>query len=376
MEHNKPIRVAQIIGMSDGGVASVIMSLYRAIDKTKVQFDFFVESESQIINKPEIESMGGRVIIIPSYRNIFNYMKTLKRLFIEGEYDIVHSNMSTLAVFSLIAAKKAGIKVRICHSHSTSNRKEWKKNMMKNILRPFSKIYATHYFACGELAGRYLFGNKTFDKGQVTIINNAINLDKFRFNEEIRNEIRKELNISNDTFVIGHIGRFMPQKNHKFLIEIFNEFLKKNNNSKLLLIGDGELLDDCKKQVKTLKIDNNVIFYGTTNETYKFYNAMDCFVLPSLYEGLPIVGIEAQTNGLNCFVSNSITQELKISNYLYYLPNNYSQSEWAMAIYRCFNKKVDRLDLSKKCFDSKFDILSESKKLLNIYLKYCTLKKM
>ncbi|MBR6071668.1 MAG: glycosyltransferase family 1 protein [Acholeplasmatales bacterium] len=366
MSDDKIIRVAQIIGMSDGGVASIIMSLYRAMDKSKVQFDFFVESESKIINKKEIESMGGKVIFIPSYSHVFKYIKTLKKLFIEGKYDIVHSNMSTLSIFSLKAAKKAGIKVRICHSHSTSNKKEWKKNIMKNMLRPFSKKYATHYFACSELAGRYLFGNMTFDKGLVKIINNAIDLDKFKFNNEIRNEIRNELAISNDTFVVGHIGRFMPQKNHKFLIEIFNEFQKKTPNSKLLLIGDGELLNDCKKQVKDLNIENKVIFYGTSNVAYKFYNAMDCFVLPSLYEGLPIVGVEAQTNGLPVFFSNRVTLETKINENVKFISIEQGIEIWRKELDGC--KYNDRIKVvSSEILGSKYNVALEAKKLFEKY---------
>ena len=366
MEQNKPIRVAQVIGMSDGGVASIIISLYKAIDKSKVQFDFFVESESKIINKAEIEAMGGKVVFIPSYYCVFKYMRTLKRLFIEGKYDIVHSNMSTLSVFTLRAAKKAGIKIRICHSHSTSNRIEWKKNFMKNVLRPFSKCYATHYFSCGELAGRYLFGNKTYDKGLVTIINNAIDIDRFRFNEDYRKEIRNELKISNDTFVMGHIGRFMTQKNHKFLIEIFNEFQKQKSNSKLLLIGDGELLKDCKNQVKNLKLEDKVIFYGTTNEAYKLYNAMDCFVLPSFYEGFPIVGVEAQVNGLICYFSNKITKEINtINSSSCYCDIDNNAIEWAKTIIENTNKP--RSIYNHGLSDDRYSVLAEARRLLSIY---------
>ena len=158
----KVIKVAQVIGMAvDGGTESVWMNYYRNIDKKKIQFDFLVENESKIINKKEIESMGGKIVIIPPYNNPIKYMRVLKKIFKENPYDIVHSNMNALSVFTLRAAKKAGIKVRIAHSHSTSNKKEWKKNILKNILRPFSKVYATHYLACSELAGRWLFGNKT-----------------------------------------------------------------------------------------------------------------------------------------------------------------------------------------------------------------------
>ena len=190
----KPIRVAQIIGIANnGGVESVVMNYYRNIDRTKVQFDFLVESESKIINKDEIENMGGRVIIIPPYTKVFEYTKSLKKIFEENKYDIIHSNMNTLSVFALRAAKKAGSKIRIAHSHTTSNKKEWKRHLLKSVLKQFSKVYSTHYFACGEDAGRYQFGNKTYDKGKVTIIKNAIDIDKFKFS--MKDEVKLEKNL-------------------------------------------------------------------------------------------------------------------------------------------------------------------------------------
>ena len=302
MKEEKVVRVAQVIGMAvNGGVESCIMNYYRHIDKTKVQFDFLVESTSNIIDKEKIEAMGGKVIIIPPYTKIFKYIKELKRIFKEGNYDIVHSNMNALSVFTLFTAWLAKIKVRIAHSHSTTNKKEWKKNLIKNILRPFSKVFATDYFACSELAGRWLFGNRTFNKGKVTIINNAIEVDKFLFNEEVRNQMRKELNIE-DKFVIGHVGRFVEQKNHTFLIDIFYEVQKERPNSILLLVGDGPLYNMIYQKVERLGILDKVIFAGVYNDVSKFYNAMDMFVFPSLYEGLGMVLVEAQINGLPCLV--------------------------------------------------------------------------
>ena len=212
----QPIIIAQIMGkMIGGGVESVIMNYYRHIDKSKVQFDFICDSDSTNIPYEEIESLGGRVILCPPYQKLFQYIKFLTKLFKDNDYKIVHSNINTLSVFPLFAAKKAGVPVRIAHSHSTSNKKEWKKNIVKNILRPFSKRYATVYFACSELAGRYMFGDKSFNEGKVTIINNAIDLDEFKYDKKLRNKKRKELNIDEDTLVIGHIGRFVDQKNHE-----------------------------------------------------------------------------------------------------------------------------------------------------------------
>ena len=224
----KPIRVAHIVGKwVGGGVEAVVMNYYRHIDKTKIQFDFICDSDSTNIPYEEIESLGGKVILIPPYQKIFKYHKELKRVLKEGKYKIAHSHINTLSVFSLFAAKCAGVPVRIAHSHSTitkaENPKEVKRNILKKVLKHFSKLFSNVYYACSEKAGRFQFGNKVFDNGKVKIFNNAIDLEKFKYNKRIRNKKRKELNINKDTLVIGHIGRFCPAKNHTFLVEIFSE---------------------------------------------------------------------------------------------------------------------------------------------------------
>ena len=194
-KNNQPIVVAQIMGKwVGGGVEAVIMNYYRHIDRSKIQFDFICDEDSTNIPYEEIEKLGGHVILCPPYQKLFKYMKFLEKLFREKKYRIVHSNINTLSVFPLRAAKKAGVKVRIAHSHSTSNPKEWKKNLLKNTLRPFSKKYATDYFACGELAGRYLFGNKTFDSGKVKIVHNAIDVEKFKFDPEAQETAHRNWN--------------------------------------------------------------------------------------------------------------------------------------------------------------------------------------
>lgn len=360
---NKIIRVAQVIGKANsGGVESCIMNYYRNIDKTKIQFDFLVENTCKIINKDKIEAMGGKVIIIPPYTKIFKYIKELKRIFKEGNYDIVHSNMNALSVFTLFAAWLAKIKVRIAHSHSTTNKKEWKKNLIKNILRPFSKVFATDYFACSELAGRWLFGNRTFNKGKVTIINNAIEVDKFLFNEEVRNQMRKELNIE-DKFVIGHVGRFVEQKNHTFLIDIFYEVQKERPNSILLLVGDGPLYNEIYQKVEKLGILDKVIFAGVHKHPERYYQAMDVFILPSLYEGLPVVGIEAQANTLPCLFADTITKEILINRNVKMIDLE-NCSEWKINILMN-GLRLKNYD-ENKIVDSKYNIKNEAKKMYKI----------
>lgn len=371
MAETKPIRVAQIIGMAiDGGVEACIMNYYRNIDKTKVQFDFFVETTSNIINKHDIETMGGKVFIIPSYKNIFKYMKTLRKIFKMNHYDIVHSNMNSLSLFPLKAAKMAGVKIRIAHSHSTSNAKEKFRNFLKNILRKFSKKYATHYFACGEKAGRWLFGNKVYDEGKVSIINNGICIDKFKFNIDTRYSIRKKYGL-NDDFVVGNIGRMVTQKNQEFLIDVFFEIQKQKENSRLIIVGDGPLLKKLTEKSKKLNINNKIVFCGAQKQIQDYYNCMDCFVLPSIYEGVPVVSIEAQINGIDCFFSENITKEVLINDNVDYISLDNSPKEWADLILKKSIYNIEKREESYKTFiGSNYDIQTEANKLVELYFKF------
>lgn len=364
----EPIRVASVIGRYiGGGVEAVTINYYRNIDKNKVQLDFICDEDSTNIPYEEIERMGGKVIIIPSYSKPFKYHKVLKRVLKEGNYKIIHSNINTLSVFSLFAAKCAGVPVRIAHSHSTTNKKEKMKNLMKQVLRPFSKVFATDYMCCSELAGRWLFGNKECDKGNVYLLNNAIDLDKFKYNESLRKKKRKELGIKDDTLVIGHIGRFVAQKNHDFLIDIFNEIHKKNNNSILLLAGQGPLMEDIKNKVKDLNLEDSVKFLGQRNDANELYQAFDVFLLPSLYEGLPVVGVEAQASGLLCYLSDDMTKETKVLDITKFMSLNNTPEEWADNILDDV-KKYKRIDTSKEMTAKNFNIKEEAKKLEEYYL--------
>ncbi len=370
MENKEPIRVAQIVGKwLGGGVEAVVMNYYRHIDRSKIQFDFICDEDSTNIPYEEIESLGGKVILIPPYQKVFKYHKALKKALKEENYKIVHSHINTLSVFSLFAAKCAGVPVRIAHSHSTTNKKEKKKNLLKQMLRPFSKVFATDYMCCSELAGRWLFGNKEYDKGNVYLLNNAIDLDKFKYDEKIRNEKRKEFNIDDDTLVIGHVGRFVEQKNHRFLINIFNEVHKEKENSILMLVGQGPLMEEIKEKVKALGLEKNVMFLGQRNDVKDLYQAFDVFCLPSLYEGLPVVGVEAQATGLLCLFSDEMTKETKILRSTQFLSLNQKASEWAKIIFDeyglDFKKDILYIEMSKKGFN----INVEANKIEKIYIK-------
>lgn len=368
-DQDKPLRIAHIIGKwVGGGVEAVVMNYYRHIDHAKIQFDFICDSDSTNIPYDEIEKLGGKVILVSPYQHIISYLKELKMILKEGKYKIVHSHINALSVFPLYAAKKVGVPIRIAHSHSTTNKKEWKKNLLKQMLRPFSKRYATDYICCSELAGRWLFGDKAYDNGEVYLLNNAIDLDKFAYDENVRKAKRKELKISDDTLVIGHIGRFVAQKNHTFLIDIFNELHKQNKNSLLLLAGQGPLIDEIKNKVNDLNLTESVKFLGQRNDANELYQAFDVFLLPSLYEGLPVVGVEAQAAGCLSILSDDMTKETRVLNSTKFISLNENASFWANKILSS-NKKFVRKNSINEMTNNNFNIKKEAKKIENKYLK-------
>lgn len=371
-EKNEPIRIAQIVGKwVGGGVEAVIMNYYRNIDHSKIQFDFLCDSDSTNIPYEEIESLGGRVILIPPYQKAFKYHKELKRILKEGNYKIVHSHINTMSLFPLFAAKCAGVPVRIAHNHSTTNKAEWKKNIVKMILRPLTPIFATHYFACTEHAGRWMFGNKKFDKGQVYVLNNAIDLEKFKYDEKIRKSKRKELEIKDNQIVIGHLGRFMLQKNHSFLIDIFSEIHKKEENAVLVLAGQGPLMDEIKEKVNFLGLTDSVNFLGQRTDANELYQAFDIFLLPSLYEGLGIVLIEAQCAGNLCVASTEVPEVAKVTENLDFIDLNAEPEVWATHILeglKSHKRKAYISEVRKNGFDIKLEVT----KLEEKYIDYIT----
>ena len=363
----EPIRVLQIIGfVCGGGVEAVIMNYYRNIDRNKIQFDFVIDGYEKTALDNEILSLGGKVYKVAPYtkntlKNIYQIYKIIK----DNNYQIVHSNMNTLSVFSLFAAWLAGAKVRILHNHSTAVKSEKLRSVMKYILRPFAPVFANRYMACSKLAGEWMYGRKKMQSGKVKVLNNAIDVDAFAYNEDLRKNLRHNLNIEEDTLVIGHVGRFMYQKNHDFLIDIFKEIHSQKENSLLLLIGDGPLKQMIEEKVKNYNLQDSVKFLGLRRDVKDLYNVMDVFVLPSWYEGLPVVSVEAQANGLPCFVSDKVSKECKLSSSMNFISLDKSVDYWSKEI---LNSKFNRNKNAKhELRENKFDIHSEAINLMNFY---------
>lgn len=363
----KPIRVLQIIGIvCGGGVEAVIMNYYRNIDRNQVQFDFVIDGYDKTYLDDEIKAMGGKVYHVEPYReNIFRYMVQIYKIVRNGPYDIVHSNMNTLSVFSLFPAWLAGAKQRILHNHSTAVKQEGKRSLMKHILRPIAPLFANRYAACSILAGDWMYGKEWMAKGEVKIIRNAIDLKKYAFSQELRKRYRQELGIADDDFVIGHVGRFMFQKNHRFLLQIFYEISKCKENAKLLLVGDGELRSEIEKKVYDIGIDKKVLFLGLREDVQAIYNAMDMFVLSSWYEGLPVVSVEAQANGLRCVFSTNVTSESKLTGSVEFMDLAAGASNWAMHILQGNNSRNSSAEKEMRL--AGFDIETQAQKLVDWY---------
>jgi len=344
------------------------MNYYRHIDRTKIQYDFIIDSDSSNpVLQDEIESLGGKVIMIPPYQKPIAYHKALYKLFTENNYPLVYSHLNTLSVFPLFAAWRAGIPIRIAHSHSSAGRGkgEFKRNIMKYILRNFSRIFPTHLFACSRLAGAFQFGKRAMDSGRVVIWPNAIDTERFAYSESVRNETRKYLKLT-DKFIVGHAGRFMTQKNHAFLVDVFAEIHKRRNDSVLLLAGDGPLMDDIADKVLGLGLNDSVVFLGSVHDMERYYQAMDVFILPSLYEGLPVVGSEVQVSGLPFLCSDRVTPETKFCDNLRFMSLKKSASEWAEEALRISDGHIRR-DMSKYARESGFDVKTQAVKLSEWY---------
>lgn len=320
------IRILQI-GMSDnlGGIETFIINMYRFIDKKQVQFDFIDFTENGICFEEEILSLGGKIYKVPSRKkNIIQNKKQLEKIM--KQYKIIHYHANTLSYFTPIAiAKKNHLQI-ILHSHN-----QWKGKKLKTLILHkmnqlrLPKTNITRY-ACSDVAAEWLFLKKNLKL--TTIIKNAVDCEKFRFNKEKRNQLREELGVQ-EKFVIGHIGRFSYQKNHDFLIKIFQKYYEKNKNSCLFLFGIGELEEQIKQQVKNLGLEKNVFFFGIKSNTYDYLQAIDLILFPSFFEGFPIVLIEAQAAGVPCLISDTITKQVQLFNFVKPYSLEKKEENWA-----------------------------------------------
>lgn len=354
----------------DSGVMHVVMNYFRYIDKEKIIFDFLYFKEFDHSFKQEIDSLGGNYYFLPkpsikNHKKYYDFFKKNAYL-----YDAIHLHPTFLNIFILPLAKKFGIKNRIVHSHTTRYSDKLLNSIRNRFLNIPLKHNANWYFACSIAAGEFLYGKNSFLKdGKSFLINNAIKVDAFRFNITDRFKIRNLYNIENN-IVIGHIGRFTEAKNHLYLIDIFNKFLELAPNAKLMLIGDGNLKDKIQSKINEYKIEDKVIFTGQVKNVPDYLNAIDLFLMPSLHEGLPIVGVEAQTNGLPIIFSENITREIGLINFKY-LSLKSSPEEWANEVYDLYmdTKEYNRNNSLDVVSEKGFSIRNEAFRLESIYLK-------
>lgn len=363
-----PIRILHVVTiMNRGGLETMLMNYYRHIDRSRIQFDFMVHRHERGTYDDEIESLGGRIFrmhpIHPKY--FLSYFKELAQFFrMHKEYQIVHAHLDTLSTFVLRAAHKSGVPVRIAHSHNTSFPDKGLRKLFKLYSRRHLNKECTHFFACGISAGKFLFGDAIVDSKQLIVMNNAIDTYKFKFNESIRKLVRAKLEIE-DKFVIGHVGRFAYQKNHEFIIDVFSEIVNTGCNAKLLLIGEGELQNTIETKVQLMGLSDKVIFAGGVSNVNAYMMAMDAFLFPSLFEGLPVTIIEAQAAGLPIVLSSSITKEILLTPTVTMVDITEPLSIWRDAV--CKYSNFNRNNNYNEIIYGLYDIKRNAKNLERFY---------
>ena len=358
------IRILQVVThMERGGLESMLMNYYRHIDREKLQFDFLVHRQEQSAFDEEIESLGGKIYrlprLVPWSRS---YQDALDKFFTEHqEYKIVHVHQDCLSSVILKAATKHNIPVRIAHSHSANQDKNLKYPIKLWYKRSIPK-YATNLFACGKEAGDWMFSGAKYQ-----IVRNAVDVASYTYSHEKQAKMREQLGIAEE-MVIGHVGRFNQPKNHPFLLDIFNALLKKEPNAVLLLVGGGDDMPKIEAKAQSLGIAEHVRFLGVRSDVADLLQAMDVFVFPSLYEGLPVTMVEAQASGLPCLISDKVPPECILTNGLVDIMSlSASPDEWAEKIIKMRN--VPRIDRHAEIAAHGFDITTEAVKLQEFYLE-------
>lgn len=345
----------------DSGASSVVMNYYATLKHNSLTFDFMLNEAPDAKTIAYIESNGSKIYIMPGLKavNLFKYIKALKKFYKYHDYKIIHGHVANSAVFYLGLAKD--VPYRIIHSHSIKSSDIWWKRIRNRFLISFIKLVANRHIACSEEAANFLFGRKN----NATILNNVIDVERFVFNGGKREEIRSFFNLK-DELVIGHVGRFSAVKNHDFLIDVFNDVHKENKNTRLMLIGDGELYDSVVQKVKKLGLEEVVLFLGTTDDVGAYMNAMDVFILPSLFEGFSLVGVEAQTSGLSVLASENVPYVINVTGNIDFLELN--KAVWVKKLIDS-HVNGDRNERGSKVKGSRFDIETQSRLLYEYYEK-------
>lgn len=368
-DNNVPVRVLHILhSMDRGGAENAIMNYYRNIDRRRIQFDFLLTAPLKCQFEDEILSLGGRIYRVPNISKFspFPYLFGVRRFFKEHpQYRIVHSHTSSKSAIPLFIAKRCGIPVRICHSHGSRSEcgiNGWIREILKIPLR----FIATDFFACGEKAADYLYGKNTRTRERAVIFPNVIETSRFRFDSSKRTEMRKRLGIGDKCFVIGHVSRFSWLKNHRFGLDVFKELRTRHPNSKLLLVGDGELRSDIERQAREIGISGDVIMTGIVPDVGDYVQAMDAFLFPSLHEGTPLALIEAQISGLNCYTTKGgVPEDGDITGLVHYISLEKGARYWAEEILKRRNEaRTDRLE---DVVRNGYDAATSAVKLQNFY---------
>lgn len=374
MEKGQPIRVLQIVGRMDrGGIENFVMNIYRNIDREKVQFDFLAHYGREAAFNDEIRAMGGRIYEMPAIRDethvyywkIFEYISALSKFFKDHqEYKIIHGQMTNTASIYMPIAKKHGVTTRIAHSHN-SHGKVGMLGFVTDVLKKPVFKYATDLFACSEAAAKYFYPESFIKDGKVKIVPNAVDAGKFRFNPEKREKMRAEFGVS-DKLVIGCVGRFRTEKNQTFLIDVLGEAIKTEPDAVLLFAGDGPLEDDVKKKAAGMGLAEKCIFLGMRSDIPDVMQAMDVLAMPSLFEGLPVTGIEAQAGGLYVIASTGVPEEMNAIGMVEFIDLEADKKTWAdRLIEKAKQPKEDTFNQIEK---ARYDIHTLAPWLQNFYL--------
>ena len=363
----KPIHILQIVNIMDrAGLETMIMNHYRAIDRERVQFDFLEHRSRRGAYDDEIEALGGRIYRAPRLypQNALAYRRFMRRFFAEHPYPVVHSHIDAMSTFPLAAARRAGVPVRIAHSHSDSvDRdlkypvKEWARKRLPGI--------ATHYWACSESAGAFLFGKESLSK--VHVVKNAIDLEGFRFDESRRAEARDELDLRDGQIAVGHVGRFSAVKNHAFLVDLLAELRGEGTDAVLVLVGDGELRGEVERKVQRLGLSGSVRFLGLRDDVSRLVQAFDVMAFPSLHEGIPLTLVEAQASGLPIVASDAVSGEALVLPETSRVPLDAPMSEWAGEVVRFASGGRSR-NAMERLAETGYEIRSSARALQSEYL--------
>lgn len=364
------VHVLQILSSlkNGGGIQSMLKNYYTIMDLSSIQTDFIVCGDDVGELEAWFKERGSQVYHVPPRsRNFAANIFGIRAIIRNGSYDVVHCHQDYRGAVAIAIAKRYGVKKRIIHCHQAYPPENAVKKLRRYLSTRVLLRDATDFVACSALAGKWLYGEQMLKVGRVTILHNAISAERYIFSEENRERIRAELSIATDAIVVGHIGRFSYQKNHALLIEIFRAFHQEHGNAVLLLIGNGELSPEIQNRVNELKLEDQVRFLGVRQDVPVLFSAMDAFLLPSRFEGLPVVAIEAQANGLPVICSGRISREVQVADNVFFTDEDAYENvtTWCSTIDAALRK--GRTDNRQAMIRAGYDIHQEAGKLEKLY---------